>query len=141
MANILLEIARPIEDGTTLSFRAPCACNAVTGLSVTYPAVTDTQISQATKVFTFRDTHGNTLTGLGNLFLDGALVQVMLDVTNSAAFIMNADTSGYLEQKLASVSTVNSQLATGALTLTAGLQYGDELPTPGITGRIFFKKV
>ena len=139
MANILLTVNRTLEDGAIISFRAPCACNAVTGISVTYPVISDTSVTQTSKVFTFKDSHGNVLTGLGNLFLEGALVQVMLDVTNGAAFIQNADTNKYLEDKMESLLLEN-QFAFGNTVLSA-YQYGVALPAAGTPGRIFFKKV
>lgn len=130
MANICVEIARPIEDGTILTLRAPCNCDVVEGVKVTYPTVTDDAITQTSKNFTFRDVHGKNLTGIGNLFSEGALIQVMLDVTNEGALILNADTNGYLEDKF-----------TKEMILVEGVHYGDELPAAGTKGRIFFKRV
>lgn len=127
MANICVEIARPIEDGTILTLRAPCNCDVVKGVKVTYPTVTDDAITQTSKNFTFRDVHGKNLTGIGNLFSEGALIQVMLDVTNEGALILNADTNGYLEDKFAK-----------EMILIEGVHYGDELPAAGTKGRIFF---
>ena len=130
MTNICVEIARPIEDGTILTLRAPCNCDVVEGVKVTYPTVTDDAITQTSKNFTFRDVHGKNLTGIGNLFSEGALIQVMLDVTNEGALILNADTNGYLEDKF-----------TKEMILVEGVHYGDELPAAGTKGRIFFKRV
>ena len=130
MANICMEIARPIEDGTILTLRAPCNCDVVEGVKVTYPTVTDNSITQTSKNFTFRDVHGKNLTGIGNLFSEGALIQVMLDVTNEGALILNANTNGYLEDKF-----------TKEMILVEGVHYGDELPAAGTKGRIFFKRV
>lgn len=141
MANICVEIARPIEDGTILTLRAPCNCDVVEGVKVTYPTVTDDAITQTSKNFTFRDVHGKNLTGIGNLFSEGALIQVMLDVTNEGALILNADTNEYLENKFSTVTTLNNMLSTGAMVLVNGIHYGDELPAAGTKGRIFFKKV
>lgn len=139
MANILITMNRSLEDGALVSFRAPCACNAVTGIRVTYPVISETGVTQTSKVFTFRDSHGNVLTGLGNLFLEGALVQAMLDITKGAAYVQNADTNGYLEDKMESLQLKN-QLALGNTVLSA-YQYGTALPAAGTPGRIFFKKV
>jgi hypothetical protein len=81
----------------SLTFKAPCNCDEVTGLIVYYPNVeTDTETS--TK-FVFKDTHGNELTGLGNLFLADSYVKVVLDTVNGFAYIQNADTNKYLEDK------------------------------------------
>ena len=78
-------------DGMTVVFKAPCGCSEVTGIRV---GGTD---------FTFRDTHGNDLTGIGNLFDRGALVKATLDTANQFAYIQNADTNGYLERQLKSM--------------------------------------
>lgn len=141
MANIILETSAPIEDGTTLSFRAPCACTAVTAITVVYPAVSDNQLVQVSKDFYFVDTHINSISALGDLFVEGALVQVMLDTTNGYAFFLNADTNGYLEHKLSMASTMNKMLSAGYLILTENLQYAATLPAAGNKGRVFFKKV
>ncbi len=93
MANIQVKIEYPIKDGTSFTFHAPCDCNAVDGITVKHP--------HGKQNFVFKDTHGNTLTGINNLFVEGSLVQVILDVTNGAAFLQNADTNGYLENRLA----------------------------------------
>lgn len=127
MANICVEIARPIEDGTILTLRAPCNCDVVDGIKITYPTVMDDAITQTSEKFRFRDAHGNNLFRIGNLFSEGALIQVMLDVTNKYALILNADTNGYLEDKF-----------TKEMILIEGVHYGDELPAAGTKGRIFF---
>lgn len=93
MANIKLELAHPIIDGQPLSFKAPCDCVAVTGIKVEYPDG-DSNVST---VFTFADAHGNDLSGIGNLFVAGAMVRVVLDTNTNKAFIQNADTNAYLE--------------------------------------------
>ena len=97
MSSIKIELGSPIIDGMPLSFRAPCNCNAVTGLKVCYR---DDEVTDF--IFcTFADAHGNDLTGLGNLFAAGAMVRVVLDTVNEKAYIQNADTNAYLEGKFA----------------------------------------
>lgn len=120
MANILIDLARPIEDGVMVTFRAPCACNEVDGIRITYPVIQENEITTGTKDFTFSDSYGNILTGLGGLFAEGVLVQALLDVTKGTASILNA--------------------APG-LILQEGVHYGDSLPEAGTKGRIFFVKV
>ena len=93
MANIILDYNRPLKDGISVSFKAPCDCASVDGLCVRY----DDGGRLASKVFTFRDTHGNDLTSLGNLFSEGAYVRALLDIVNGYAYLENADTNGYLE--------------------------------------------
>lgn len=89
MSNIRVDLSYAIADGSEVVFSAPCNCNEITGLKVYH--------SDGSKVFTFKDAHGNNLTGIGNLFSKGALVKAILDVTNGYAFLQNADTNAYLE--------------------------------------------
>ena len=100
MANIRVDVSESIYDGFTVTFKTPCACTAVTGIKVYYPTIVDGAISTQSKVFTFRDAHGNNLTSVGNLFLQDAYVKVTLDVTGGYAYIQNADTNGYIERRL-----------------------------------------
>ena len=92
MANIKVELSHEIIDGQPVTFVAPCDCTAITGLTVEYP--------NGSKAFTFKDAHGNTLTGVGNLFTKGAYVKAILDVANGYAYLQNADTNAYLEAQL-----------------------------------------
>lgn len=90
MANIKVELGHGIIDGLPVTFVAPCNCTEITGLKVYYPG--------GSKVFTFKDAHGNVLNGLGNLFSKGAYVKAILDVTGGSAYLLNADTNAYLEK-------------------------------------------
>jgi hypothetical protein len=94
MANIKIELDYELIDGQPVTFAAPCDCAAITGLKVYH--------SGGSKVFTFKDAHGNTLTGIGNLFTKGAYVKAILDVGSGSAYLQNADTNAYLEAQLAS---------------------------------------
>lgn len=89
MANIKIELDYELIDGQPVTFAAPCNCTAVTGLKVYH--------SGGSNVFTFKDAHGNALTGLGNLFSKGAYVKAILDVNSGSAYLQNADTNAYLE--------------------------------------------
>ena len=100
MANIKIELDYPLEDGVTLTFKAPCDCTAVTGVKVYYPEITETASTIVSKIFTLKDTHLNDLAGLGNLFMSGSTVKIVVDVTNEYAFVQNADTNSYLESVL-----------------------------------------
>lgn len=90
MANIKVEISHDLINGQPITFVAPCNCNEITGLNVYYPG--------GSKVFTFKDAHGNALTGIGNLFSKGAYVKAILDVTSGSAYLQNADTNAYIEE-------------------------------------------
>lgn len=94
MANIRVDVDYTLKDGCEVSFTAPCNCSDITGLKVYHQG--------GTKVFTFKDAHGNALTGLGNLFSKGAYVKAILDVTGGSAYLQNADTNAYLEAQFAS---------------------------------------
>jgi uncharacterized protein YjdB len=78
----------------------------------------------ANKLFTMKDSHGNTLTGLGNLFTEGAYVHAILDTVNGFAYIQNPDTNGYLESKFGKCITADNFVVTGTpdeATLTINL--------------------
>ena len=95
MAKIKVDLSYTIIDGSEVVFTAPCNCSETDGLKVYYP--------DGSKEFTFKDAHGNALTGIGEAFAKGALVKVILDVTNSFAYIQNADTNSYIESTKATV--------------------------------------
>ena len=117
MANIRLDVDYQISDGIALSFKAPCACSEVTGLKVYYPSISESTgaTTTASKVFTFRDAHGNDLTGLGNLFAQGSYVKVVLDVTAGKAYIQNADTNAYLEGRIEGMMPKSGGTFTGSV--------------------------
>ncbi len=143
MAQIKIDLNEPLLDGMDIKFQAPCDCTAITGLIVYYPTDNDGKASES---FVFKDAHGNVLTGLGNLFVKGSYVKVIVNVTEGVAYLQNADTNGYLEATLESKLDRTGGVMTGAVTLngiilTNGVDYGTTLPSPGTPGRIFFKKV
>ena len=90
MARISITVDYSIYNGTGLKFRAPCDSAAAEGLLVKYPG--------GSKTFIFKDANGQTLSGTEELFKEGVLLDVMLDLTNGAAFIKNAVTNSYIEQ-------------------------------------------
>ena len=110
MAKIRIDLTEPILDGMDIKFKAPCPCTAVEGINVYYPKDDG---STGVQSFVFKDSHGSTLTGLGNLFAKDAIVKVMVDCTASAAYILNAATNSYLENNIRSVS---SPLPVGKIT-------------------------
>lgn len=95
MANISVVVDKPIADGYKLKFRTPCESTTVEGLEVKYPA--NNGVGTLIKKFTFQDAHGTELSGVGNLFVSGVMIEVLLDVTHGVAYIKNADTNSYLE--------------------------------------------
>lgn len=167
MANIKLTLDYPLEDGQSLTFKAPCDCTAVTGLIIYYPIITETESTQTSQTFVFKDAHGNDLADVGNLFAAGAYLKAIVNTTDSVVYLQNADTNGYLEQAIANAKVVadgsitTSKLADGAvtnaklnlsegfsptgyITLVKGKHYFDsesDLPSPGNTGRLYLVKV
>lgn len=95
MANINVVVDRPIADGYKLKFRTPCDSTVIEGLDVKYPA--NNGVGTLIKKFVFKDAHGTELSGVGNLFVSGVMIEVLLDVTHSVAYIKNADTNSYVE--------------------------------------------
>ena len=110
MAYIKINTQHQLYDGAPITFRAPCDCTAVEGVSVN------------SKNFVFKDAHGEALTGIGNLFLKDAVVKVILDVTNGCAYIQNADTNSYLENK--DVDCIVDQYVTETKTIGQGSSTG-----------------
>ena len=96
MSNIRIDLDTTIYDGQTITFKSPCDCSAVTGLKVYYPNAEGVQSSQ---IFTFADAHGNDVGTIDELFAENVLVKVILDTTTNKAFVQNADTNAYLENK------------------------------------------
>ena len=92
MAKIKVQSKCKLYDGMSITFKAPCDGTAVDGLTVSY--------NEFVQDFTFRDTHGNNLANLDNLFYEGTYIKAILDTSNGFAYLQNADSSGYLEQNL-----------------------------------------
>lgn len=107
--NIKVSINTSIKDGTTVSFRAPADCSEVTGLIVNYQQ----DEKSKSKEFIFADAHGNNVGDIDNLFAENAVVTVILDVEHSKAYIQNADTNSYLEERFANVFDDKTKIAVG----------------------------
>lgn len=90
--NIRVDLTTPIIDGTEVVFRSPVDCSQVTGLKVYY--------NGESKEFAFADAHGNNVGDIDHLFAENVVVKVILDVTTGMAFVQNADTNAYLEQRI-----------------------------------------
>lgn len=110
MAKIKIASKHEIYDGMPLTFKTPCDCTAVDGLKIVCNGITHT--------FTLRDAHGNSLAELGDLFTAGVYVNVILDTTRGYAFLQNADTNSYIEERLK--DTVNAEYVTNAITEALG---------------------
>ena len=143
MANIRLDLASPIINGQTVTFKSPADCSEVTGLVVYYPnGGTETSVS-----FQFADAHGNNVGTIDHLFAENVLVKVILDTEAHKAYVQNADTNAYLEGRFNEKLSKSGGQMTGSLTLARivlkrGVNYGTEeemkkLKNP-VRGQVFF---
>lgn len=98
MANIQVKLTEPLLDGMDIKFRTPCNCTEITALTVLAPNDDGTLVS---RTFTFKDSHGQDVGNLSNLFASNVLVKVMVDTVNNSAYVLNAGTNTYLETGLA----------------------------------------
>ena len=119
MANIKITLNHTISDVSEVAFRSPLDYANITGLTVDYP---DTDGNMLSKDFAFADAHKTDVGHLSDLFATDAIVKVLLDYETAHAFIQNADTNSYLENKFDSVLTIteyNSEkgIAGGVATL------------------------
>ena len=106
MANINVVLDKPITDGSKLKFRTPCDSTIIEGLEVKTPAKDG--FGAVIKKFIFKDAHGTELSGVGNLFVGGVMIEVLLDVTHGVAFIQNADTNSYVESVKGEVARLDA---------------------------------
>ena len=93
--NIRVDLNYPINDGTEVVFRSPVDCSQVTGIKIYSPGA-DGIVSHE---FALADAHGNNVGDIDHLFAENVVVKVILDVTTGMAFVQNADTNAYLENK------------------------------------------
>lgn len=105
MALIKIEHDNPIYDGMSLTFQAPCDCTEVNGIKIYYPSLTEGSTEIISAEFTFRDALNLDVTGIGNLFQEGAYVKVILDTTNNYAYIQNAANNAYLEKQISGIQS------------------------------------
>lgn len=133
---LVLTLPRAVDTGTLVKFSAPCDCESVTGGIVidgtTYAIV---------------DAAGVEIVEIGSTWAAGALIAVLIDTENNRAFIQNpslaeiAKTANAALPKSGGTMTGSLTMDGGDIILKEGINYGEELPAPGIKGRIFFKVV
>lgn len=97
--NVRVNLNYTIYDGAEIVFKAPCDASEVTGLIVYYPNGTE----EVSSVFAFADAHVNDLGNIDDLFVEGAVVKVILDTDTNMAFVQNAATNAYLERRFAGI--------------------------------------
>jgi len=100
-------------DGMSITFKAPCDCTAVDGLNVYY--------NEYSQSFSFRDSHGNNLAGLDDLFAEGAYIKAILDTGRGYAFLQNADTNSYIENNFKNNFYLKDETLTDATKTMYGL--------------------
>lgn len=99
MSIIKVNLDYPIEDGAVITFKAPCNSEDATALNIYYPNIMERTRSIRQATFTFDDANKYDLKGIPNLFVQGAYVTVILDTNDNIAYIQNANTNAYLEDK------------------------------------------
>lgn len=125
MANVKIIVNGPLVDGHRVTFKAPCTCKQIEYLDVRYISGN----TQESRLFTMKDSHGNDITGIGNLFEEGAYVHAILDTQKKFAYLQNADTNGYLERRL-NYSTYSVSGVTEAYNSKQILKYENEYVVP-----------
>ena len=93
--NVRVDLSTPIYDGMEVVFKAPCDAAQVTGLNLYYQK----DGVQESQQFAFADANANDVGDIDALFATGAVVKVILDLETNMAFIQNADTNSYLENR------------------------------------------
>ena len=94
MPKIRINLEASISNGQALTFKSPADCSDITGLIIYYQEGNTTN----SKTFQFADAHGNNV-GSVSLFAANAMVKVVLDVDQGKAYVQNADTNKYLEDR------------------------------------------
>lgn len=124
MSKIRIDLSATIINGQSLTFKAPADCSQITGLVVYYPEGDTT----ATKNFKFVDAHGVDVgSGIISLFAKNALVKVVLETDTGKAYIQNADTNDYLEDKFEELKQlIDAKIVCG----TEEVSDGDASPYP-----------
>lgn len=97
--NVRVNLNYPIYDGAEIVFKAPCDASEVTGLIVYYPGDAGVVSSE----FAFADAHASDLGNIDALFKAGAVVKVIIDTDTNKAFVQNAVTNAYLEERFAGI--------------------------------------
>lgn len=124
MSKIRIDLPAAADNGQSLTFKAPADCSHITGLIIYYPEGNST----ATKNFKFVDSHGIDVgSGTLSLFAKDALVKVVLDTDAAKAYIQNADTNDYLEDKFEDLKQlIDNKIVCG----TEEVYDGDASPYP-----------
>lgn len=104
MAYIRVDQQMTVFDGQPVTFKSPADCSVIEGLRIYYPGADGNETSST---FALADAHGNNV-GSIDLFAANVIVKVILDTESGMAFVQNADTNAYLENKFTQVSKAAS---------------------------------
>lgn len=129
MKNIIVDLNTPIYHGMNLVFRSPVDCSQITGLLVHYKENGNT----LSKEFAFADAHGYNVGDIDHLFAEDAVVKVILDMATSKAFVQNADTNAYLEQRFDDIEENISPIVCDAVGETIVLSDASNKKLKGLT--------
>lgn len=103
MANIRIDFQGELTDGQRITFKAPCDCSQVDKIKVYYPGGENGKVNRE---FVMKDSLGNTLSGIGNLFAKGAYVEALLDTNNGFAYLVNPAATSYIQNKIGEIGTI-----------------------------------
>ena len=80
--------------------------------------------------FAFADAHGNNVGDIDHLFAENVVVKVILDVTTSMAFVQNADTNAYLEDRFKALEAMIGSGGGGGGSVGSAVLYTEQNLTP-----------
>ena len=129
MKNIRVDLDTPIYHGMEVVFRSPADCSQVTGLILYYQENGNT----CSKEFAFADAHGYNVGDIDHLFAEDAVVKVILDMATSKAFVQNADTNAYLEQRFDDIEENISSVVCGVVGESITLSDASDKKLKGLT--------
>ena len=104
---IRVDVNYTVKDGSEVKFTSPADCSQITGLVVYYLDETGQTVSQN---FVLSDARGNNTGDIDNLFAENAVVKAILNVSTGMAFVQNADTNAYLEERIATIENNSTKI-------------------------------
>ena len=115
---ITVSVDFTVVDGSEIKFKSPVNCSQVTNLFVTCTNESKDYI------FNFVDANGNDIGVIDNVFNEGAIIKVILDVTNNKAFIQSADTNSYIENTFVKKEEIGNKQEIFTYPITTQAQEG-----------------
>lgn len=115
-------------DGLRVTFRAPCNCSSITGITIgsdTYTLVDAMQINRASTI---------------NVWAKDSLITVLIDVTYKRAYVLNAASSAYVKSHTHTATDLG--ITPDSIGAAPAYTYGTEDLTAGSskleTGKLYF---